>query len=77
VRFINIAEGSLAETEYLITLSRDLAFLSPEDAASPLAEITEIARMLNALRAKVEQGIFLRTQNAQSAKRIIGGKEIS
>jgi four helix bundle protein len=27
VRFINIAEGSLAETEYLITLSRDLIYL--------------------------------------------------
>jgi len=56
-RFINIAEGSLAETEYLITLSRDLAYLSPEDAAKPLEEVTVIARMLNALRSKVEQGI--------------------
>jgi four helix bundle protein len=57
VRFINIAEGSLAETEYLITLSRDLVYISPEDSAKPLAEITEIARMLNALRSKVEEGI--------------------
>jgi four helix bundle protein len=61
VRFINIAEGSLAETEYLITLSRDLAYLSPEATARPLAEITEIARMLNALRARVEQGLSAKT----------------
>lgn len=57
VRFINIAEGSLAETEYLITLSRDLIYLSPGDAVGPLAETAEISRMLNALRTKVEQGI--------------------
>jgi len=60
VRFINIAEGSLAETEYLIMLSRDLAYLLPEATAKPLAEITEIARMLNALRARVEQGISVK-----------------
>ena len=56
IRFINIAEGSLAETEYLIMLSRDLGYLSLEAAGKPLAEITEIARMLNALRTRVEQG---------------------
>jgi four helix bundle protein len=28
-RFLNIAQGSLAETEYLIMLSRDLAYLAP------------------------------------------------
>ncbi len=61
VRFINIAEGSLAETEYLLMLSRDLAYLSPEATARPLAEITEIARMLNALRARVEQGLSVKT----------------
>jgi len=61
IRFINIAEGSLAETEYLIMLSRDLAYLSPDVTARPLAEITDIARMLNALRARVEQGLSVKT----------------
>jgi len=55
-RFLNVAEGSLAETEYLLMLSKDLGFLLPEACASPLSEISEIARMLNALRLKVEQG---------------------
>lgn len=54
-RFLNIAEGSLAETEYLVLLSRDLGYLPPEESEMPLAEAAEIARMLNALRAKVEQ----------------------
>lgn len=55
-RFLNIAEGSLAETEYLLLLSRDLAYLPNEAAEPTLAEVAEIARMLHALRAKVEEG---------------------
>ena len=53
-RFLNIAEGSLAETEYLTVLSRDLGYLTPDAAEPPLAEIKEIAGMLQSLRAKVE-----------------------
>jgi len=53
-RFLNIAEGSLAETEYLLMLSRDLGYLKDEKTKAPLAEIAQIARMLHALRLKVE-----------------------
>ena len=53
-RFLNIAEGSLAETEYLILLSRDLGYLSNKTCEGPLAEVGDIDRMLHALRAKVE-----------------------
>jgi len=52
-RFLNIAEGSLAETEYLVMLSRDLGFLARDSADELLKEITEIARMLNALKKRV------------------------
>ena len=55
-RFLNIAEASLAETEYLLLLASDLGYLS-SDALQPIAaEIDEVARMLHALRTKVEQG---------------------
>jgi len=54
-RFLNIAEGSLAETEYLLMLSRDLGFLAPDIATGLFKEITEIARMLNALKQKVTE----------------------
>jgi four helix bundle protein len=55
-RFLNIAEGSLAEVECLLFLSRDLKYLSAEQITSSLQEASEIARMLNALRVKVEKG---------------------
>ncbi|MGA3164743.1 MAG: four helix bundle protein [Terriglobia bacterium] len=53
-RFLNISEGSLAETENLLMLSRDLGFIAGDKAESLLNEISEISRMLAALRAKVE-----------------------
>jgi four helix bundle protein len=52
-RFLNIAEGFLAETEYLLMVSRDLQYLS-NDAVKPMfSEADEIAKMLNGLRSKV------------------------
>ena len=55
-RFINIAEGSLAETEYLLLLSQNLEYLTPLAAVRPLAETADIGRMLNALRQSVVNG---------------------
>jgi four helix bundle protein len=54
-RFLNIAEGSLTETEYLLMLSRDLGYLPTEKAKALLLEVDAIARMLSALRKKVEE----------------------
>lgn len=53
-RFLNIAEGSLAEAEYLLVLSRDLGYITETKSKPLLLEISEIARMLNGLRSKVE-----------------------
>lgn len=52
-RFLNIAEGSLAETEYLLLVSRDLTYATANTIQPLIAEADEIARMLNALRVKV------------------------
>lgn len=53
--FLNLAESSLAETEYHLILSRDLEYL-PSASAEPLfVRIAELSRMLHALRVKVEQ----------------------
>jgi four helix bundle protein len=52
-RFLNMAEGSLAETEYLLMVSRDLGYLPAKETEAHLKELTEVARMLNSLRTKV------------------------
>ena len=53
-RFLNIAEASLAETEYLLMVSRDLGYITPIMADKSFAEISELSRMLHGLRKKVE-----------------------
>lgn len=54
-RFLNIAEGSLSETEYLVTLSSDLGYFVGPEPVQLLKEISEIARMLHSLRATISQ----------------------
>ncbi|HEV2233457.1 MAG TPA: four helix bundle protein [Terriglobia bacterium] len=67
-RFINIAEGSLAEAEYWVLLSRDLGHLAPKASETASAETGEIARMLNALRVKIEQAIPTNRQPTHPAQ---------
>ncbi|MGC1659408.1 MAG: four helix bundle protein [Candidatus Acidiferrales bacterium] len=52
-RFLNMAEGSLAEAEYLLMVSRDLGYATAQEIESHQKEATEIASMLSSLRAKV------------------------
>jgi four helix bundle protein len=56
-RFLNIAEASLAETEYLLILCRDLGYVPAASAKSVLSEVSGLARMLHALRLRVETGL--------------------
>jgi four helix bundle protein len=53
-RFLNIAEASLAETEYLLMVSRDLGYISVPQSSIVLKDVAELARMLHGLREKVE-----------------------
>jgi four helix bundle protein len=53
-RFLNIAEASLSETEYLVILCQDLEYVAPKSGEYLLREVDEISRMLNSLRQKVE-----------------------
>ena len=53
-RFLNIAEASLAESEYLLMVSRDLGYITPVHASKAFDEISELSRMLHGLRKKVE-----------------------
>ena len=56
-RFLNIAEGSLSETEYFIVLSRDLEYLPDLAASKYLNEISELSRMLCGLRKTIQSDI--------------------
>lgn len=53
-RFLNIAEASLAETEYLLMVSRDLGYITLPQSSVVLKDVAELARMLHGLREKVE-----------------------
>ena len=54
--FLNLAESSMAETEYHLLLCRDLGYLDPVAAKTLMGEAGEIPRMLYSFRVKVEQG---------------------
>lgn len=53
-KFLNTAEGSLAEAEYFLILSRDLEYMQPDVAEPLIAECNDLAKRMGALRAKVE-----------------------
>jgi four helix bundle protein len=53
-RFLNIAGGSLAETEYLLMVGRDLGYIAGKSYLGPQKEIEEISKMLHGLRKAVE-----------------------
>jgi four helix bundle protein len=52
--FLNIAEGSLSETEYLLMVCRDLGYLRADVARGTLEEVSVLLRMLHALRMTVQ-----------------------
>jgi four helix bundle protein len=60
-RFLNIAEGSLAETEYLLMVSRDLGYLTANVTSPLLAEADEIAKcfMRSGLKWEVLNSEFI------------------
>jgi len=51
---LNIAEGSAAESEYLLLLCRDLGYVTEAKTEEILGELREIASMLSGLRVRVE-----------------------
>lgn len=47
-RFLNMAEGSLAETEYLLIVSRDLGYIQPPAASRYLKEVRDTSDVVRA-----------------------------
>ncbi|MBI3182535.1 MAG: four helix bundle protein [Myxococcales bacterium] len=52
-RFLNVAEASLVEAEYLLMLARDLGLLPATEVSPFFPRIDRVARMLHALRKSV------------------------
>jgi four helix bundle protein len=53
-RFLQIASGSASELQYLLFLTAELNYLSPEDSGSLIAQIDEVKRMLSVLMNKIK-----------------------
>ena len=53
--FLAIAQGSLAETETLLTLCEDLGWFPPSETAALRGLLDEVSRMLTALRRKARE----------------------
>jgi four helix bundle protein len=56
IQFLRIARGSLLELETLLTIARNLHYLSQEDMQATLAQVEEISRMLSGLIASLRRG---------------------
>ena len=54
--FLSVAKGSLMETETFLTLSVRLKYLTQEETSAAFGLITEISKMLTALRRRLQGG---------------------
>lgn len=54
LQFLAIANGSAEELRYFLILTRDLRYVSPQDAARLDSEITSIVQMIAALARSVK-----------------------
>jgi four helix bundle protein len=54
IQFVSVAEGSLAELDTQITISVELDYCKEEDLKEIFQLVTEIRKMLNALRLSLQ-----------------------
>ena len=57
IRYLYISSGSTHELEYLILLSKDLNYITDDQANILFSDITEIKKMLSALIRKITNSI--------------------
>ncbi|HYX70597.1 MAG TPA: four helix bundle protein [Terriglobales bacterium] len=62
--FIGHARGSLLEIETQLEIARDLGYLAASDAAELLAKASEVARVVNGLRAWSESEVGARAADS-------------
>jgi four helix bundle protein len=57
LRHLNIAVGSLAETEYHLELAHDLSYLADTEHSQLCGQVSEIGYLLSRLKASIERNI--------------------
>lgn len=55
-RFVGIALGSAAETDYLLLLARDLGFIPPDRYHTLERDVNEVKKMLSSLYTRLQSG---------------------
>ena len=63
LRFINIAQGSLEECRYYVILSKDLGYITEDDANKMYIIIEDASRLLNAYGKKIKESTFANNIN--------------
>ena len=63
LRFINIAQGSLEECRYYVILSKDLGYITEDDANQMYIIIEDASRLLNAYGKKIKESTFVNDIN--------------
>ena len=66
LRFINIAQGSLEECRYYVILSKDLGYITEDDANQMYIIIEDASRLLNAYGKKIKESTFVNDINQWS-----------
>ena len=66
-RFLTIAEGSLAETEHLLMVSRDLGYITPAQTTVVLNDVSALAKKLQVWEKKSSRRRNRETRSAAYA----------
>ena len=56
-QYVNVAQGSHSEVQYLVQLAADLGYLERHTASALYAELEEIGRMLHRLRESINRSL--------------------
>ncbi|MGA9525763.1 MAG: four helix bundle protein [Myxococcaceae bacterium] len=54
-QYVNVAQGSRSEVQYLVQLAADLGYLDRKTASELYSELEEIGRMLHRLRESINR----------------------
>jgi len=72
LQFLAMANGSLEETRYFVSLSKDLGYMDTADAARLDRQCDSVGQMIGALTRSLRQRAAARTRNTSHGTRATG-----